>query len=152
MPLLISAAKKSDVASLMLVQFSAFDGEPYHEALYPGGNSPSVRDAAATRVLREWQNTPQQRIMKCIDTDNNEIIGFAIWNFYDQERPQSEWKKVYPVDWCEGRDKELAELFLGRTINRRQRIWGGRKHYRKPSAPASINLFEYTSVCSHITY
>lgn len=131
MPFLISAANEADIASIVRVHFSAFDGEPYHEALYPGGNCPSVRDAAAARVLEEWQSTPQQRIIKCTDTDNDQIIGFATWNLYDQERPASEWQKVHPVDWCEGRDKELAELFLHSTMDRRQRIWEGQKHYCK---------------------
>lgn len=131
MPLSVSKANESDVPSIVLVQFSAFDGEPYHEALYPGGNCPSARDAAAVRVLKEWQDTPQQQIVKCTDTDNDEIIGFATWNFYDQERPESEWQQVSEVDWCEGRNKELAELFMGRTRERRQRIWGGQKHYCK---------------------
>lgn len=131
MPLLVSAANESDIADIMRVQFSAFDGEAYHEAMFPGGNCSSARDAAAARVLKEWQSTPQQKIMKCVDTDNDEIIGFSTWNFYDQERPESEWQKLPPVDWCEGRQKELAELFLYNTMERRQRIWEGRKHYRK---------------------
>lgn len=141
MPLLVSAANESDVASMMRVHFAAFDGEPYHEALHPGGNCPSVRDAAAARVLQEWQSTPQQKVIKCTDTDDDQIIGFAIWNFYDQERPGSEWRKAYPVDWCEGREKELAELFLGRTVETRQRIWGGQKHYRKHFTPTFVCHF-----------
>lgn len=142
MPFSISAANESDIASIMLVQFSAFDSEPYHEALYPGGNCPSAREAAAARVLKEWQSTPQQRIMKCTDTDNGQIIGFATWNFYDQERSESEWRKVHPVDWCKGRDKELAELFLGNTMERRRRIWGGQKHYCKQIARSLVYPFQ----------
>lgn len=149
MPLLVSAANESDIADIVRVQFSAFDGEPYHEALYPGGNCRSAHDAAAARILKEWQSTPQQIIMKCTDTDNDQIIGFATWNFYDQERPENEWKKVHSVDWCKGRDKELAELFLGRTIDRRQRIWGGQKHYCERFHPDHYLLFEQDPLQFH---
>lgn len=58
------------------------------------------------------------------------LIGFVKWEFYERERGEEESRKEEEeeIDWCEGRTKELAELFLGKTYGLRRRIWGGKRH------------------------
>ncbi len=128
MVLQIAPAEEREIAELMTVQFSAFEGEPYHEVLYPGGNTPSARAAAGERVLKEWRRESHQYIVKCTDLERGVLIGFATWEFYEQQRPEEEWKKEEKIDWCDGRTKELAEIFLGATYSMRQKIWQGRPH------------------------
>ncbi len=59
MVLQVALAEEGDIAELMTAQFSAFEGEIYHQVLYPGGNTASARAAAGERVLKEWRGEPQ---------------------------------------------------------------------------------------------
>ena len=132
MALEISPVLPADMPRLMDIQFSAFgDKEPYHVALYPGGDSPSLRASAAERMLKEAAEDPTLHMLKCTDPATGTICGFAKWNVYQHERPASEWRKRTDIDWCEGREKEIAEAFLGATEDMREKIWEGRPHVCK---------------------
>ncbi len=132
MALEVAVALPSDMPRLMDVQFSAFgDKDPYHQALYPGGDSASLRASAAKRTLEEAAADPSFYIVKCTDRATGTIWGFATWHVYERDRPVSEWQKRPVVDWCEGREKEVAEAFLGATADMRIKTWEGRPHVCK---------------------
>jgi hypothetical protein len=131
----VASALESDIDRLMEIQFSAFDSDPYHEAVYPGANSPLARASAGERVLKEWHEDPSLHILKCTDLDTGVIMGFAKWNLYERPRPEREWRKREEIDWCDGRLKEVAESFLGATQDMREKIWDGRPHCCKPLFP-----------------
>lgn len=122
------------IPRMMEIQFSAFDSEPYHRCLYPGGNTPSARAAAGLRVIQEREHTPQQEVVRCVDSDTGVMVGFVKWIFYRTGRPESSWSKREKVDWWgvgENENKEMkrkAEAYLETTEGTRQRIWGGRPH------------------------
>jgi hypothetical protein len=60
MDLEVQPASESDIDQLMDFQLSAFENDPYHEALYPGGHfSPEVRKNAGERSLKEWREGPR---------------------------------------------------------------------------------------------
>ena len=127
MDLEVVPAQEADIDRLMEIQFSAFEGDAYHEALYPGDHySPAVRKDAAERTIKEWREDPSILFMKCIDRKTGLALGSAKWNLYEKERPEEEWNKDHPVDWCEGRKKEIAENLLGMNAAMRKKIWGGK--------------------------
>ena len=134
MPFQVLPASEADVPAILIVLNSAFETEPYHHALHPGGNEPSAIKANAERLIKEWRETPQQRIVKAVDTGTNAIVGCAFWNLYDKERSREEWDQPVKVDWCEGQTKRNAELFLGASQDRRYRIWEGRPFYCKSNS------------------
>lgn len=122
-------ATSAYIPRIIEIQFSAFENDPYQEALFPGDqNSPSVRQGAIERTEKYWDADPTARWQVCIDSKTNNVLGFALWNVYDHERPESEWKKQPEVDWCEGRKKEIATNFLSVNAGLRQRIWGGKPY------------------------
>ncbi|KAK5111931.1 hypothetical protein LTR85_011678 [Meristemomyces frigidus] len=129
MDLKVDPAQEADMDDLMDVQFSAFDKDPYHEALYPGDPaSAETRKAAGRRTLEEWRADPSIRFMKCTDGQTGQIIGYAKWNLYEAERPKEEWAHRPDVDWCSGRTKEIAESFLYATVAMREKHWVGMPH------------------------
>lgn len=128
MGLEVSEAAEGDIDRLMEIQFSAFEGEPYFDALYPGGNTTESRAKAAARVLKDWSKNPYEHIIICTDTESKVIMGFGRWEIYQTERPESEWRKKDPVDWAGGRQKEVAENFLGAVHALRERLWEGKPH------------------------
>jgi GNAT superfamily N-acetyltransferase len=152
MVLQISPAQESDIDQFMLIQFAAFDYEIYHAKLYPGGNTPPARAAAAARVLKEWRESPHQHTIKCTDSKTGQLLGFATWEFYEKERPEEEWKQAVVVDWCDGEDKRVAEVFLGATYGNRWKLWEGRPHIcewitlRQSFVSSPSCLFFYASI------
>lgn len=115
------------ISRMMEIQFSAFDEEPCHAALCPGGNNPQARAAAGERALQEYHSTPTQTIIQCVDTATGQMIGFAKWNLYDKTRPDEEWRKRAEVDW-EPEARKLFEVFWWPTCEMRERLWEGRPH------------------------
>jgi len=130
--LVVRRALETDIDRLMEVQFSAFENDPYHEALFPGPHhSLLVRKTAGERTLESWRNTAVQDIMVCTRGQTGEILGFATWNFYLRGRPREEWEKMFPITWAEGEEKRQAEAFLGATARMRMKIWEGRPYICK---------------------
>jgi hypothetical protein len=125
MALEVAPALESNVNQLIEIQFSTFDSDPYHEAVYPGGNSLLARASVGECVLKEWHEDPSLHILKCTNLDTSVIMGFAKWNLYERPRPEREWRKREEIDWCGGRLKEVAENFLGATQDMREQILGG---------------------------
>ena len=114
------------IPRMMEIQFSAFDSEPYHRCLYPGGNTPSARAAAGLRVIQEREHTPQQEVVGCVDGDTGVMVGFVKCNFYKTERP-GQARESRLVGRGENENKEMkrkAEAYLEATEGTRQRIWG----------------------------
>jgi hypothetical protein len=156
--LVVRRALETDIDRLMEVQFSAFENDPYHEALFPGPHhSPLVRKVAGQRTLDDWRNTPFQDMMVCTNAQTGKILGFASWNFYLSERPREEWEKMPSITWAEGKEKKQAEAFLGATARMRMKIWEGRPHIRKcwidwylayATARANVRGSSGTPLCS----
>ena len=129
---ILRRALESDIEKMMEVQFSAFENDPYHEALFPGPHhSPLVRKLAGQRTLDDWHNTAVQDIMVCTQAQTGEILGFAAWYFYLHERPREEWEKMPSITWAEGKEKKQAAAFLGATARMRMKIWEGKPHICK---------------------
>lgn len=131
MALTVTKATEADIDRLTDIQFSALGHDPYHQALYIGDPaSQAVRKDASGRTVEEWRSDSSLRFMKCTDIDGA-IVGFAKWEFFEVERPESEWKKRPVVDWCEGRRKEIAENCLFTNSRLREKTWGGRPYLCK---------------------
>lgn len=125
----VLTATYSHIPSIISSQFSAFENDPYQEALFPGDQtSPEVRQSAVSRTEQYWDKDPTARWKICKDLENGTILGFALWNIYEHSRPESEWKKKPEVTWCTGRQAEIAQNFLYMNANLRQRIWGGKPY------------------------
>ena len=114
---------------LMEIQFSAFEGDPYHHALYPGDEySPAVRAEAGERTITEWRDDPFIHFIKCVDRQSGVILGYARWSLFDKERSREQWANRPPIDWCTGRQKKIAESFLYASLAMREKTWEGRPH------------------------
>ena len=129
----IRQATEADIPRIIESQFSAFEGDPYQEALFPSDDyySAETRQGAVDRTVKYWNTDPTARWMVAYDTQDEaeeQILGFALWNIYEHFRPESEWKKQPEVDWCEGRQRDIALNFLNMNARLRQRIWEGRPY------------------------
>jgi GNAT superfamily N-acetyltransferase len=130
MKLRLVHAGEADIDALINIQFAAFGpGDPVLQALYPGDwASQTVREDAAQKTLERWREDPTTRIIKCEDAETGSILGYAQWNFWEKVRPESEWKTYLKADWCEGRQREIAERFIRGMAEMRWRIWEGKPY------------------------
>ena len=133
--LCVTKGEESDIPRLIECEFAAFYGDAYHDAVNPGGNTAEVRAQAAQRLLVEMREQPQrsyQELIKCVREDTGVIIGFSKWEFHARERPEEEWSRRDPADWCvEGKERQVAEMFLGTSHRQREHLWKGKPHGRE---------------------
>jgi len=125
----IVSSEESDIPRLVEIQFSAFQGDPYQQAFYPGpSDSPTNVAKAEANTLKEWQESkPFIHFINCIDSTTGVIAGFAIWNIFDRERSREEWAHRPAVDWLDTeQQRKVAETFLYANLAIRERIWEGR--------------------------
>ena len=131
MPLILEKAVEADIERMIEVMYRAMSEDPWDRIMFPTTPEPNNRTNSITRWKNEMHTNPTQWLMKVVDTDLNEIIAFARWNIFRQERPESEWKKQEKRQWDEGTNVEAANAFMYAIIEKRQRVMGGKAHCRK---------------------
>lgn len=118
MPLALSHATNADMDRLMEIQFAAFvPVEPYHEVLFPGGNTAATRAEGKERTLKWLRADPNGLFLKVIDTDTGTTVSGAKWSIYraDPNRDQR-----FKVDWYQpGPEKDYAEYAVNEVHRRR---------------------------------
>ena len=124
----VEKATEADIPRFIDVQYETFCDEPYHDALFPGGDSPELRARAVERTIEEMRSTPHLHVLKSVDVDSGTIMAIAKWEFYEQERPESEWKKPHDVSFVEPQYQEKALAFLEGSHAVRYRVWEGRPY------------------------
>jgi hypothetical protein len=139
---IVTEATDADVDAITHALFAAFAEEPYFHALYPGGNTPAGRAAAAARIRADMRDFRAQTILKAVDAASGAIMGSAFWIVHAAPRPEAEWRRAPVIDWYPAADdpnatdadragRRAAEAFLGVTYGFRQAFWEGRPHVCK---------------------
>lgn len=119
----------------MAIQFSAFAQEPVDLATN-GPNTPSFREKAGERLLKQMRTDPYLHTIKCVkrdpDTGEDLIVGFCEWFIYDKERPEVEWRKEHTLLDCmwidDEADREKARSYVHPIFEARMRILEGRPY------------------------
>ena len=96
MPLVIQAAKETDVANLVDVYNAAFSStSPIHRNLYPNGATDIAREYVG-KGFQETIRDPTCSFFTVVDTDNNSrITAWISWKTYKVVQPESEWNKPF---------------------------------------------------------
>ena len=105
MPLVLRAAVEDDIPRILQVMDAAFAQDPWHLIMKPSQPPPHAKVKAFERFRNELVDDPVVTFMVVEDTDINETVAFARWNFYREERPKSEWEKEPQIEWDEGRQE-----------------------------------------------
>lgn len=125
-------AHEEDINRLTDIQFAAFEDDPTHQLLYPGGQfSRTVRTNAAERTLKSWQQTPEMHIVECVESGTGVITGFARWIFHKTPRSEEQWNVKPTAPWAEGHHRAIVEQLLATTAEIRGRMWQGNPHAGK---------------------
>ncbi|KAI5783704.1 hypothetical protein EDC01DRAFT_217572 [Geopyxis carbonaria] len=131
MPLSVSEADVSkDFDRLMECQFNAFTDpwqyEPYHEVLYPGGNTVAARTAARDRILADLAaEAPRATYLKVTDDETGEIVAGGKWLLVDEQALKN--KAPVVADWVTDSEdnKAFTEHILTALYANRGKCTGG---------------------------
>ncbi|KAI9881162.1 MAG: hypothetical protein M1830_007140 [Pleopsidium flavum] len=136
MPFQVLRATPADAATMMIIQFKAMAHEPYHHAVFPGGNTPSARGAAEKRRMPDLllPEDSENFVMKVVEGET--IVGWGKWKVFPKERGREEWEQPSlkqiqdSMTWAErGTWRwEASSEFLGRVTAMRQRHVQARAH------------------------
>jgi hypothetical protein len=117
-----------DIAEVYDVYFTAFEGEPVAEILFPWDvNNEEFRKGHTAHTTDYWHRDNLQYTFKCIDTDTGEIVGMALWDIHWKQRSQEERKKP-SVDWLKDQQKERAEGLILPLWEKKEELLGGKPH------------------------
>ncbi|MCJ1401662.1 hypothetical protein MMC11_004879 [Xylographa trunciseda] len=129
MPLVLQPVVETDMERLMEIQNRAFSTDPWNQVMFPNGVTAASKITMVEMVRKDFHD-PHTVFVKVVDTDReNEIVSFARWYIYKQERPESEWNK--PAEWRDwGPDTNNKALndFIGALAEARRKHMAGKPH------------------------
>lgn len=177
MTFLVLPAAPADLDHLMEIQFAAMSQQPYHTAVYPGGNNPAARSAAAARrlpdLLASFANSNadkkaegkasastggsgithyMMKVVEKLDSGEECILGFGHWKHVLATDKKVDPKKIREdITWAkEGEWQwEAAAMFLEGSLMMRERWVDGREHMRMSR---SFVLFLFFPSCLWLGY
>ncbi|MCJ1434230.1 hypothetical protein MMC27_003597 [Xylographa pallens] len=129
MPLVLQPIVEADMEHAIEIQDRAFSTELWDQIMFPNGMSAAVKTVMVERARKDFQD-PRTVFMKVVDTErNNEMISFARWSIYKQERPESDWNKPRETrDWGPDANNEALNEFMGAMDGKRKKLMAGEPH------------------------
>jgi hypothetical protein len=116
MPLQLQTADVSDARTLTSVVFQAFlPNDPFESMIYPFGPTPKAMEHEYQGIMKNFED-PNVQYIKVVDTeirelnrpiykaieliyqapkDGSEIIAFARWKIWKEERPKEVWDALW---------------------------------------------------------
>lgn len=120
-----------DIPTYTAIQFAAFNNpftyEPYHEVLYPGGDTAIAREKASKRILEDLLTEEKSTFLKVVDIETGDVAGCCRWAVHhenpglNRQRIPVDWVESGPGGFMEGREDEQAyteHIVNGLYLNR----------------------------------
>lgn len=117
MPYTVSAALPEDIPVLSTIQWAALLTNPLIHTLYPQGPTPALIDFTQDSYQKAI-HFPSVRLIKAADNATGEIVAFAKWIVYPEEK------------------NSLDDLEEQREVQASNGGWGGKE---KPQNPEGVN-------------
>lgn len=128
MGFIVLPASIADIREVYDVYFTTFEGELVTEILFPWDvRDETFRQGHEKHTLEYWHKDANQYTYKCIDTDTGAIVGMALFDVFWKEL-EAEKRKLPPVDWLQGEQKQRAEGFIRPFWQRKEEVIAGKAH------------------------
>lgn len=130
MAFIVQKATVEDVDRLTEIIYAAFADDAWGRIMFPARPPPGTETPTKRRYRRQIQSDPDITIMKVIAIDSGEMAGFARWEMYFKERPESEWKTDLKLkrEWDEGINVEAATFLIDEVSKVEERVVAGSPH------------------------
>ena len=129
MPLVLQPALEADAARLAEIEREAFASNDLSPILFPGPFPPDAGEKRAQQLITQLREDPTTRWMKAIDTETNELVGFAKWNIIEKPLEPRGGLQFGP-----GSNIEACEEFFGGIRKKRSELMGGNAYCRMASS------------------
>lgn len=114
-PFVVSPAEPRDIPYLSTIQWAALLSNPLIQTLYPHGPTPAL--TAFTRESYSKAITyPSVRLIKATDIERREIVAFAKWIVYPEDRDEDESDE-------ESLNEKAEEVAMNEKITPRNNSW-----------------------------
>lgn len=91
----ISPASYEDMGTIARLQFEAFlPSMAIERIIWPHGMTPDVL-SSATEAKKHTFHQPHVRYVKITTTTDRQIVAFARWYIWTEDRPISDWQKAF---------------------------------------------------------
>lgn len=131
MPFIVQPASVNDLERLTECLYAAFQQDAWGRIMYPNRPPPPGADTPTKRRYRKLiESDPDTTIMKVVDAESGVMAGFARWEMYFRERPESEWKADLKVkiEWDNGTNGEAANRLVTEVLRTEEKVVAGRPH------------------------
>lgn len=124
MPLEIQPGLDEDASRFAEIEHVAYKDNPMEPVLFPGPFPEDVLIKRAEGLLKSKNEDPQIRWVKAIDTDTNEVLGWAQWQIIDGPKLVAPEKRTFG----QGCNVEACEEFFGAIHKTRHELMDGKHH------------------------
>jgi hypothetical protein len=96
----IRPATEADVSTIVAIHNDSFRPSLMNRLMHPDGISAESDAKFGESVLKQIQNSPsratgdEQIWLAYLPEEGDEVIAFAMWTVFRDERPEEEWSKV----------------------------------------------------------
>jgi len=148
MPVEIQPGLDGDATRFAEIEHLAYKDNPMTPLLFPGPFPEGVLARRAEALLKGKIEDPQVRWVKAIDTDTNELLGWAQWQIINGPRLVAPEKSTFG----QGCNVEACEEFFGAIQTKRHELMEGKHHARmfihRPvrwSCVTSLNTHDFSA-------
>lgn len=138
-----SSATFPDLPSIATVSQAAFKDNPHTISYWilPRENEEGIYNWRLRRIIDTFNNDPSTHLVKCVDTRNNKIVSFALWQKphsreTEEEKARNIIKRKEKGDMDnelpEGTNKPLRDDFDSATQEMRRKYVATANDYGEP--------------------
>lgn len=93
MPLEIRVLEETDVPTFVSIMAAAMQPSPVGRAMHESTPYPTYLRFQKEKLFRTL-HTPHIHHLKVVDTDNNAVLAYATWEFYENGRSDEQLKEL----------------------------------------------------------
>ena len=127
MPFNLETAQEDDILRIIEIRFLNARHDPYEKIMFPKVLPPEARTVTIQRFRSALLNDPGSTMLKVVDVESQQIVGFAIWIVQKEEdsgNNDPEWKR----SWDEGTNQGAANDLVTAIVTKKQQLVAGNAH------------------------
>lgn len=129
MPLEVHPGRDEDAPRFAEIEHQAYKDNPMSPILFPGPFPGDVLTKRAEALVENKKNDPQIRWFKVIDTDTNEMLGWAQWEIVDGPKIVQSEGRTFGT----GCNVEACVEYFGNIHKKRHELMDGKNYARRSS-------------------
>jgi hypothetical protein len=120
----VEKANESDVDKIIAIMFKSYGGKnEYINAVFPRGLTEDGHQITVQRMLFILSVAPSVWWEKAVDSETGEIVGGAMWNLCEKEKPPAFEMDGPPGTWNTEEEKRYAQALQRSFAEDEGKLW-----------------------------